>query len=252
MGGFVMPQRIAISDQNELPIILPFVQVVGSTTTTAAVVIDDYTFIVTDTTGMIAGQHVRLIDPAGDRFYFGTITNITDSTITVDTPFDYGYSSGSEVTFSNKNMNVSGSTTTPMIFQGRTGTISIPSGVDITRIIFSCITDTPVDLSLFGDLEALTNGLALRVIKNGYQYNVFNVKTNADISGLCYDFDVFQALNPAQGVDGFKARITFAGQNKMGVAIRLEQDENIEILIQDDLTGLTELFVVIEGHVAKD
>lgn len=38
-------------------------------------------------------------------------------------------------------------------------------------------------------------------------------------------------------------------QDKHGVAIRLEADESLEIIVQDSLTSLTAFSVVAEGHV---
>lgn len=242
--------NVMINDQISSTIILPMVRELAETTLSISAVINAYTITVSDPAGFVIGQHLRIINSAADRFYFGTILGIAASVITLDTQIDFIYVAGSEVTVSDTNMNVDGSST-PVIFTLRTGSPSIPSSVDITRMIFTCIADSPVDLSKFGDLAALTRGIAFRS-NNGIQDNIFNIKTNAELAGIDFDFDPYAATNPAQGIDGFISRLTFAGQNRIGVALRVPCDGNLEMIIQDDLRLLTFLGVILEGHVVED
>jgi hypothetical protein len=237
--------------QSTPTIILPMVRVVGSTTLAAIGVINTYDVIVTSAVGMVVGQHFRIVDDTSDRFYFGEIVVIAGTTITLDTQLDFAYESGAEVTFSDKNMAVDGSVT-PVLFKGRTGNLSIPSIVHITRIMITCIADTAINLLLFGDLPKLTNGIALRVVRPLSQSNIFNLKNNEEIVNVSFDFQTFQGINPAQGVDGFSSRLTFGGESKMGTVIELEQDDNIEMVIQDDLSGLVRLIVTVEGNIVQE
>jgi hypothetical protein len=50
------------------------------------------------------------------------------------------------------------------------------------------------------------------------------------------------------GTDGIIGSLTFAGQNKIGVATRLEQGQSLEVLIQDNLSSLPSFKMVAEGH----
>ena len=111
----------------------------------------------------------------------------------------------------------------------------------------TCIATSPVDLSLFGDIPALDRGVVFRTV-DGVKRNIFNIKTNQDLASILYDWTPYTGANPSQGVDGFTSRLTFGGQSKVGVVLRVGQDDNLEIIIQDDLTGLTSLFVILEGH----
>jgi len=61
-----------------------------------------------------------------------------------------------------------------------------------------------------------------------------------------YDFDI--EITSGNQQDGFTGRLTFAGQNKLGAVIRIGADEDLQIVIQDDLTGLSSFSVVAEGH----
>lgn len=122
-------------------------------------------------------------------------------------------------------------------------------------MMFTCITVGIVDLTTFGDLAELTRGIVFRSVSSTGEMtirNIFNLKSNADLANIAYDFDVYAKTNPQQGVDGFTSRLTFGGQSKIGVVLRLEQDENLEMLIQDDIDGLTKLTVILEGHIAID
>lgn len=243
--------------QSSPSIILPLVKPVGSTTTTATATVNTYTITVTSAVGMVVGQHLRMVDDINDKFYFGEIVTIVFTTITLDTQIDFAYVSGSEVTFSDKNMAVDGSVT-PQIFLARTGSLSIPSVVNITRILFTCITATAVSLSLFGDLPKLTRGLAFRVTRPTSQTNIFNVKNNEEIVNIQYDWTPYEATNPAQGVDGFSSRLTFGGESKIGTVIRLEQNDNLEMLVQDDLLNaqagaqILRLIATIEGNIVQE
>lgn len=243
--------------QSTPSIILPLVKPVGSTTTTAIGVVGAYTIAVTSNVGMVVGQHLRIVDDINDKFYFGEIITIVGTTITLDTQLDFAYASGSEVTFSDKNMAVDGSVT-PQIFLARTGNLSIPSVVNITRILLTCITASAVNLSLFGDLPKLTRGLAFRVTRPTSQTNIFNVKNNEEIVNIQYDWTPYQATNPAQGVNGFTSRLTFGGESKLGTVIQLEQNDNLEMLVQDDLLNaqagaqIIRLIATIEGNIVQE
>ena len=210
LDPFIPVQDVNIQDQTSATLILPLVQELAVDTLDGDVVIDEYTMDVVSVTGFAVGQHVRIINSAADRYYWGKILDITDTTVTVDTPFDFVYVSGSEVTVSNTNLAVDGSVT-PVKFILRTGSPSIPSSVDITRMIMVCETTDPVDLNKFGDQDMLTNGIVFRKL-NGDIHNVWNIKSNRDLIGLAFDWTAYEATKPSQGINGFSWRMTFGGQ----------------------------------------
>lgn len=49
-------------------------------------------------------------------------------------------------------------------------------------------------------------------------------------------------------------RRSFAGQDKNGVVIRLngDQGDEFQVIVQDNLTGLTHFRTVVQGHVVED
>lgn len=251
MGDPFIPEvDVNVQDQATDTVILPLAQTLGTTALAVLAVIEEYTIDVDSVAAMSVGDHIRIFDIDSDRYYAGTALSILGTVVTLDTPLDYAYPVDSEVTINNINMAVDGSVT-PVHFHLRTGTPSIPSSIDITRMIMVCETSTAVDLNKFGDLPALTRGIVFRS-SNGHIRNIFNVKANKGLVGLAYDWTPFEASNPSSGINGFSWRLTFGGQEKIGVVLRVLQDGQLGIIVQDDLTGLVSLTCVVEGHVVDD
>lgn len=245
---------VNIQDQTSPVLMVRAIKVNNTTTISQAAVMDAHTITVTSVTGFVDGAVVRVISLDDNRYYEGKqIGAIAGSVVTLDSPLDFAYPSGSRAVNGTDNMAVDGSSTT-QIFSLRAGDPGIPLIVDVTRMIISCTTTSAVDLSTFANFAALTNGLVLRRVDGTYQ-NIFNVKTNQDIAGIVYDWEPYAATNPQQGVDGFVARLTFGGQSKIGVVLRLGPGEDLQLLVQDDLATaqstelITGLHVTFEGHV---
>ena len=244
-----------VKQDNYAPaIIAHFNQVTNSTTLSVAAVQFAYTITVTDTTGFVDDKYIVLFDVVSNRFStFHQIGAPAGNVITLDTQIDFAYPIGTFVDSSIVNMNVDGSVT-PQIF-GLRG-LGVAPGVslafDLTRIIFYCITDTAVNLVKFGDLAALTRGLCLRERTTGATYNIFNVKSNGEIAGIMLDWYPYASGLGSQAVNGFSARLTFNGDEKLGVVKRLRPGEDLEFIIQDDLTDIISLQVVAEGHQVTD
>jgi len=247
-----MPNRgvdVNVQDQTTPPVLFRLNQVIGETTLAIATSIGDKSVTVTDSTGMVIGQYVSILSAPDNRFYLAKILGISGDIVTLDTPLDFAFPIGSGVAFRNANMNVNGSVT-PQVFSVRGDVADIAAEIDITRIIFSMTCDTVVTFAKFGDLTALTNGIVLRR-KNGDYNNIFNIKSNAEIAGLMYDMTIYSADNPQQAVDGLNARLTFGGQNKIGVVIRIAAGEDLQLIVQDDLSGLLNFEIMVEGHIVE-
>lgn len=240
-----------LQDQISDPVILPLVRKVASTTLASSAVLGGNSISVTSATSFAVGQHIRIINSTLDKQYFGTVLGINGTTISLDNLLDINYSQGSQVVVGNKNMAVNGSVT-PVIFKLRLGSPSLTDYIEVTRIIFTCTASSAVSLTKFGNLTALTKGILLRLNHTDNYHNIFNLKSNQDLAGIAYDWTIFQASNPTQGVDGFTSRLTFSGQEKMGIALNVKPDENLEMVIQDDLSTLTSLIITVEGHFEEE
>ena len=198
------------------------------------------------TTASNAGDVIELADNADGSFFTQSeIVTVTGDVVLLDTPVNRIYTTaGSTISHSLKGMNVDGSVT-PQVFTIKP--LSNQAG-DITRIICEIRDGAAMDFETFGALVALLNGMVVRVNNGDGTYrNLYNFKSNGDI--ILQSFDHNFAVNNGGGIRGFTARITFAGQSKHGVAIRLDGalGEELEIVIQDDLTGLTRMHWVGQG-----
>lgn len=249
MASTTTKKDVNLQDQTSRAVILYFNKITNSTTLGVTGVENAYTITVSDTAGFTDGAYVILFDILSNNYsFYNQVGAAVGNVITLDTPLDYAYPAGTSVDVGIRDLSVDGSGTAQVFgLRGSGSPPGVTLTIDITRIILSCVTDTPVDLTKFGDIAALTRGLVLRT-RNDKKTNLFNVKSNAEIAGLAYDWTPETALNPAQGVDGFISRLNFAGQEKIGVAIRLPVGEDLELLVQDDLTDITTLYVVAEGH----
>jgi hypothetical protein len=244
---------VAIQDQTTDIIIQPFMNRRNGTTLAISSTLYDKSVTVTSATGMLVGDRFVIFDPVAIRFSGFFIVGISGNIITLDAPIDFAYTAGSFIDFGSINMAVNGSVT-PVKFgvrnpQGTPPDVSL--SFDVTRIIVACLTDTAVDLNKFGDLAPLTNGLLLRY-NDGRTYNIFNVKRNGGFAAIGYDWQPHASTNPTQGQDGFIFRLTFGGQEKLGVVSRLDIGTDLEIIVQDDLLLLDELTVVAEGHLVQE
>lgn len=239
---------VSVQDQYTPTVIVRFNKINVKTTLSVQNGLNDYTITVADPTGISIGNYLILFSDVINRYSVFTILDITGSVITLDSAIDAVYPIGANVDVGITNMNQNGSTT-PVIFGVRGTEVGneVQTTIDITRIIFECITTDAVDLAKFGDLDLLSRGLLLRK-RDGTTRNIFNVKSNGEIAGIMLDWIPYSASNPAQGVNGFTARLTFSGQEKLGVVQRLEPGEDLEFWIQDDLTDLVKLNVTAEGH----
>lgn len=240
---------VTLQDQVSPIVVTKFSLLEETTQTTGAVAIDDYVFPVISVTGIVQGKFLSVFDPDSLRFSNFEVISVASLNVTVDRPIDFAYPSGSYMDIGDTNMAVNGAVT-PITFGVRNNAGAEPPpglelSVDITRIIIQCITASAVDYDLFGDIAALTNGIHLRN-RNGDTFNIFNAKTTGGLAGLMYDLNVYDVK---QGTDGFIGRLTFAGQSKMGAVQRLAINEDLELIVQDNLTGLVKLEIVAEGSV---
>lgn len=206
---------------------------------------NDTTIELVDSTGFVDGNTVSITTPTG-AFYFGTqIGGPAANVITLDTPLDRDFLSGAIVKRHIKNMNVNGSLASPRIF--KVGPVSVDVEVDITRVVGYLQDNSAMDDSKFGGLSPLTNGIVLRRV-DGINRNIWNTKTNSDLSLM--SAGGFEYTDKAPGGSfGARFRNSYAGQQNRGVTIRLPVGGSLELLVQDDLTGLQIFNLMAQGHI---
>lgn len=241
---------VTLQDQTTPVVIVPLHQKQGESTLAINAVIDEYTIELVDATGFVDTNLIIISNLLNRQVYFGTqIGAAVGNVISLDRPLDFSFEAGDLATRNDINLHVNGSVT-EQIFSLRSGIHpDLNLTVDITRVMFHMLLDSAANLSLFGDQAPLTYGITCRR-RDGNRVNTFNVKTNGDIGKIAYDIDIYSATNPSQGQDGLNARLTFSGQSKMGVVIRIGPDEDYEVIIRDDLSGIVLYEMTIEGSIA--
>lgn len=218
------------------------------TTTTIAVASSagDTNITVTSAVGFAIGDNIQIEDGVIETT-FPSIVDINGSVFILDRPLDYGFDVNDSVEEVSYDMNVVGTIENPISFK------LIPDKDQtwhIVRFLFSMTHSTAGDLGLFGNQAALANGVVVR----GYdgstnQYKTFtNWKTNADIKDDMYDVN-FDMRSGGGGTYGTTGR----GSIKIGTGatptINGANGDYLEILIQDDLTGLVTYHQKAQGHI---
>jgi hypothetical protein len=239
---------VNIQDQHTRAFDLFFQKDVGSPTTlTTNAAVDDYSISVTTGHGLVAGDEFTLVDdPYG---FSGTVVSVAgDNTVNMDRPLDRPFTSATTVVQQKTSeMNVNGSVTRQTF---KVGSATLTAELDITRFLIQMTTtDTPA-FDEFGDLTALTRGVQMRVV-NGDQYNLWNVKSNAELANLMYDLTVYESSLPFAN-NGLAGRMTYAGPEKHGVTLRLGAGDFLECIIQDNLSSLLSFKIIACGHIVTD
>lgn len=251
LDPFVPVQDVNIQDQTSRPVSFYFTKIKGAPTTLAvAASTNDTSVTVVSAAGCAVGDYFGIFQD--DKFYFGLITNLPGgNVIELGTRIDGPFTIGATAACFDRDMSVDGSVT-PEIFSVDVGAGSTQS-VDITRIVYTLQTaDTP-SLSDFGDITGgLENGLLLRRV-DGTVENIDVFRDNAEFSIKSGgDLTLFSTGGFFGGTEGFTVRTTFAGQDKRGVAIRLNPGDSLELVNSDNLSSLNSFLAVAQGHFVED
>lgn len=224
-----------------------FCKEIGATTLTADTVPETRFIDVVSVASISIGDYLIVSDGAGNNLSTFEVISVVVTTVELDSLIDKVYPAGSIVSSNSRDMNVDGSVT-PQVFRIISGGPGSTLNVDVTKMLMICLTDTPVDLSKFGDITGgLTYGCMLRCESSGFK-NFWNVKRNSDFAILDYDWSPLSASNPAQGQDGFIWRYSLNGDDKHGVVYRSNVTKILEFVVQDNLLPLNTLRLSAANH----
>jgi len=239
---------VNIQDQHSRTFDLFFSQLLAAPTTLAApAVLNAYSFEASPGHGILVGEQLVMRNIVVGRAYVCDVLSVVTNTIGLDRPINENYPVAETVIArTTKELNVDGSSTRQTFIV----TTSLNVELDITRIMFQMITTDFPELDMFGDIAGgITRGLVFRVV-NGLYVNYFNVKDNAELANIMYDVTFYEAAK--HGVNGLAGRLTYGGQSKHGVTIRIGPNERLEVIVQDDLLSILNFRILAAGHAVTD
>ncbi|MCK4789206.1 MAG: hypothetical protein KAV87_36020, partial [Desulfobacteraceae bacterium] len=184
-----------------------------------------------------------------ENYVQAEIINVVGDTITVSTPWSRTFPIGTVIGLGDPNMNALGSLVAPVVFNIDPSAVQ---KIDITRIILTFTDNSSMDFTTFGSLAVLLNGCTIRYkSEDGTFINLFNWRDNGELIERSFDHS-FQS-KVGGGSFGFVARSTWAGPSKRGVVLRIDGllTEEIQIVVQDDLTALDKFRVIAQGHIVQ-
>jgi hypothetical protein len=232
------------------PLDLHFVQFIAPLTLAVDTVVNSNTITVTPGHGFTtadAGKHLALFDFIDDPSVFTSteLISVAGDVFLLDSPLPRVFNTvDATAAIFHNNMNVDGSIT-PEVFSvsSRPGLSGNVMGINMQ------LRDTVgMDFETFGGLPVLTNGVVVRVnMGNGTYRNLYNFKSNGDIILMAKSHEFTE--NIGGGIRGFNARVIFGGEDNHGVVVHLDGalSETLEVVIQDDLSGLTLMDWVAQG-----
>lgn len=212
-------------------------------TLSVAVSSGDTAITLADATGFAIGNAIQ-INNSQIETTFPIITALPGGNVlTLDRPLDFDYDISDLVEVVTTDLRTTiGSLASPIIYQLKpeSGRIWF-----ITRLILGMTHAAAATDDKFGDQTALTNGVVLRTFVNDQFESFTNWKTNGDI--ILDMFNVTYSDKAGPSLFGTSGRQTFT---RLGVGIKLNGDNNdvMDIMIQDDLTGLTSFFLNGQGY----
>lgn len=216
----------------------------GSTTLAVASAINDRSVTVTSATGALVGDCIDIIE--GHHFFQSIIKTVVGNVITFASPLDNSFTTSAMVHFGEWNLATANGSVTPQIFS-----VSPPPDANyhITAISFTMTDEGTMDDSKFGSLTALTNGIVARRV-DGTIANYFLISNNAGF--FQYGYDTTYPDKVPAGIYSFRARKLLKEINGTIIALNGDTADELQIIVQDNLTSLSEFTVTIHGHVVEN
>lgn len=241
--------KVFIQDQTTPILTVPFLQGRAAISLAVDTVLDSRDITLTGGHGALVGEIIELADSTVLKFMQSEVIAVNTNVITLDQPVNRVYFASTAIAQrSSGDMLINGSIT-PQIFS----ILPLPSQQgDMVRIILEIDGSTDMDSTTFGSDVALTNGCVIRVVEpDGNFKNLFNFKSNGDFLSQGFDHSFLQPKT-GNATRGFTSRVTWGGQSKHGVVIRLDGslNEQLQVVIQDDLTlgTNTKFKITAQGH----
>ena len=220
-----------------------------ATTTTLAVAASsgDSQITLTSAVGFAVGDEIKLENGSQEPI-FPIIKVLAGTLATLDTPVSFDHPIGTTVTKIYTNLAQAGLTTTASISAPVIFTSHVPSGTVVHLTGMSVVmTDTSaMDFTTFGGTTALTNGCVLAATSNGTFGTYTNWKRNLDLNSDA--FPVQYQSKVGGGEFGLSAIYNIKSSTDSIVYLNGTLGDMFEVIVQDDLTALTNFKIKLQGH----
>ncbi len=215
-------------------------QTVATPTISSSTNIDDVVLNVVSSAGVVVDQAITIYE--GVNMFQSLVTGITGTTITISSPLDFAFTTLALVECGDWNLAVDGSIT-PQVYKIKIPTITT---AHIHTVNISILDSSDMDDSTFGGLPQLTNGILFRFVDT-IEKNLALIVNNIGFweSG----FDTNYADKAPAGQYGFKARRDIWKANGTVLQLIGSTNDEFQIHVRDDLTGLDLLACTINGHM---
>lgn len=212
---------------------------------TSPVSVGDEVINVSSGHGFVVGSMIVISE--GDAFEQAVVKSVATNAITINIPSAGAFTTAAVVIRGNRDLNIDG--TTPVEFCTRIYGVGAQVPIDIIGAKVTIIHDAAGDLTKFGGIPELTNGLYLRK-SDGQQLNLANYKSNQDFEdfGWSVRFD-----DRASGLGEYGTIITIDMKKVYGVALRIfpSTEDFIKGIIRDNLEDLLSLRFMLYGQFTQ-
>jgi hypothetical protein len=211
---------------------------------------------VDDATGMYSGACLELFQVSGTRWSQPCIIDVNSGTgeITLDRHFQDIFESGTETAgyFGSRNLAVSGTVETPIIARAFNKDLAPDNEWDISEFAFHVENGTAMADGQFGDIAKLKYGVQVRGVSNIRNSNVYNFKTNHDLT-MFADWGLYSIKAGGGSSYGWTWKKHIGGQGNLGVVNRWspvrDVQNYVELVIMDNLEALDVVEFFFEGSV---
>jgi len=202
--------------------------------------IDDETLTVDSTTGIITGNVITIFE--GARIFQTIVSAATGTTITLQAPLDFAFTTAASIETGIWNMAVDGSSTTQIFSVKPPPLINF----DIYQINVSMLDSSDMDDGKFGGVAALTKGLIFK-FKNSITKHLAVIVNNLGFYEIGFTIE-YSSKAPA-GQYGFRARREIKTANGTTIQVEGELSDAFQVAVRDKLDDLDLLAVIINGHL---
>jgi len=211
--------------------------------------VGDSTIEVSNSSQYAVGNHITIVEgtTAESDILRVQATDGTDpGTLTLDRPLENAFTTASTVIseVDRDLSNGNGTIAAPVVYQ-----IAPPSDETwhIRAVILHIEDGTEPTIDKFGGIASLTNGIVIRQ-NNGTKRNLAVIRRNGDMKEY-FGAEHVSFIQKSGGGDwatnGFWE---FATHSRAIVRLVGATSDTLQIIIQDDLTDLSEFEVIIQGH----